>query len=166
MDIKLAIFLLVLLIFSIANANANQLNLKSNDFTAEGILPVLYSCDGKGTSPQLSWDNAPAKTQSYVIVAKEKNSRPQNYLWVLYNIPKNINKIEENQPLPRQIRVAKSYTPPCPVKGGMAYYSFTIYALSGTLNVTTQTQPEDILNSMQKMILEEAEINIPYPRWK
>lgn len=164
MDIKLAIFLIVLLILSIANANAEGFNLKSNDFTSDGVLPVLYTCDGKGISPQLSWSDAPEKTEAYVLIANEKESTPVNYIWALY-IPKHIKSIQENRPLPKQIKVVKTYTPPCAPKGGMSHYNFTIYALSKTVKIDNQTTIESIIGSIENLILAKAEINLPYPRW-
>lgn len=165
MDIKLTFIMLLISIFTLPIAYASELMLRSKDFNSKGVMPVLYTCDGKGVNPNLFWDNPPEKTRSFVLMMTEKDSHPTNYLWVLYNIPKSINHLTENSAIPNQIAVSQSYTPPCPPTGEMAYYNFTLYALSSSLNLKNASSVEDVIAAMETLILDKAEISIPYPRW-
>ena len=67
-------------------------------FPDGGMFPVKYSqaapgvAVGEGTSPAISWANAPAGTQSFVInmhdldLARNKTTDDQAH-WVVWNLP-------------------------------------------------------------------------------
>ena len=65
--------------------------LHSISFSAGGDIPSAYTCKGEGVSPELSWEGAPDKAQSYVLIATDWDGptprlRLGNFThWILYN---------------------------------------------------------------------------------
>ena len=45
--------------------------LKSTAFPNGGVIPKKYTCDGADLSPALSWDDAPAGTQSLALIDRK-----------------------------------------------------------------------------------------------
>jgi Raf kinase inhibitor-like YbhB/YbcL family protein len=78
-------------------------------FQDGGQIPVKFSqaaqgaAPGEGTSPAISWTNAPAGTQSFVLnmhdldVARNKTSDDQAH-WVVWNIPASATGLPEGVP--------------------------------------------------------------------
>ena len=74
-----------------------------------GEVPVKFSqaaegaAPGEGTSPAMSWSNAPAGTQSFVLnmhdmdVARNKTTDDQAH-WVVWNIPATATGLPEGVP--------------------------------------------------------------------
>lgn len=102
------------------------MKLTSNSFTDGGTIPGDFSfcipdparhvCLGKNRNPQLSWDNAPAGTQSFVIIChdpdvpsrgddvnQEGRSIPASlprvdfFHWVLIDLNAAVNQIKEGE---------------------------------------------------------------------
>src|SRR5579863_8325862 len=64
---------------------ATQFTLNTTAFLDQGVLPVLYTCDGKDLSPELDWTNVPAKTQSFALLVTDPTAPNGTfYHWVLY----------------------------------------------------------------------------------
>src|SRR5690606_9984061 len=78
-------------------------------FPDGGDIPVRFSqaapgaAPGEGTSPAISWANAPAGTQSFVLnmrdmdVARNRTSDDQAH-WVVWPIPATVTSLAEGQP--------------------------------------------------------------------
>jgi phosphatidylethanolamine-binding protein (PEBP) family uncharacterized protein len=71
---------------------ARNLVVRSDTFSAATDIPAAYTCRGRGLSPQLAWDAAPAGTLSYAITAVDGDVPAPvfpagNFThWVLYDI--------------------------------------------------------------------------------
>lgn len=132
---------------------------------AEGALP------GGGTSPELSWENAPAGTQSFVVnmmdldFAPDRGTRNQVH-WVVWNVPGSATGLEENQPqgatLPNgasQISATgRVYRGPgAGAAGPKHHYLFEVYALDSTVSVTATDDPiatrDAVLAAMEGHVL-------------
>src|SRR6185369_1190587 len=78
-------------------------------FPDGGQIPVKYSqaapgaAPGEGTSPAITWTNAPAGTQAFVLnmrdmdVARNKTTDDQAH-WVVWNIPGTATGLPEGAP--------------------------------------------------------------------
>ena len=78
-------------------------------FQDGGTYPVRFSqaaegaAPGEGTSPAITWSNAPAGTQSFFLhmhdpdVARNKTTEDQAH-WVFWNIPGTATGLPENVP--------------------------------------------------------------------
>ncbi len=71
-------------IFSLPLRWADDFALTTNAFLDAGMLPVLYTCDGKEISPQISWSNPPEKTQSFALVMSDPDVPAGNLLSLGY----------------------------------------------------------------------------------
>ena len=110
---------------------------------AEGVAP------GEGTSPAITWSNAPAATQSFVLhmhdldLARNRTTDDQPH-WVVWNIPATATGLPEGVPKgsPRpdgsfQISAtgAMYRGPGAPATGPQHHYVFELFALDTKLDV-------------------------------
>ena len=124
-------------------------------FPDGGAFPVRFSqaaegaAPGEGTSPAITWSNAPAATQSFVLhmhdldLARNRTTDDQPH-WVVWNIPSTATGLPEGVPKGSQ-RPDGSYQisatgpmyrgPGAPATGPMHHYVFEIFALDAKLDV-------------------------------
>jgi Raf kinase inhibitor-like YbhB/YbcL family protein len=147
--------------------------LTTNAFLDTGALPVLYTCDGKDSSPQLSWSNPPANTKSYVLLVTDPDA-PSGifYHWIVYNIPAATTELAEgtttfpkNTFIGKNSKDEKKYNGPCPPKGSTHAYHFALYALDNSLALSADAEGKTVESSMKNHILKKAEITAVYSRW-
>ena len=83
----------------------SSMQLTSSAFNDGTNIPQQYTGEGEDISPQLSWTDAPEATKSFALICHDPDApliSPGSYgyvHWVLYNIPFNINSLEENTDL-------------------------------------------------------------------
>src|SRR3990167_6593208 len=89
-------FVLIIGFLITTETYADDLTLSTTAFLDAGILPVLYTCDGKDISPQFAWSNAPSNTKSYALIFEDKEA-PDGlfYHWIVYNIPSQTQELAE-----------------------------------------------------------------------
>ncbi len=111
------------------------MEIKSNDFSNNSMMPALYTCDGRDISPQLSWSNFPKETKSFALSVIDPDAPRGDFVhWLIYDIPKEENNIPRGGPIPNGTKEAENdfrrmqYGGPCPPSGTHRYF-FTIYAL-------------------------------------
>ena len=97
-----------------APASGPAMTLTIPGFPDGGPIPVKFSqaapgaAPGEGTSPAMSWANAPAGTQSFVLnmhdmdVVRNKTTDDQAH-WVVWNIPATSTGLTEAQPRGAQL---------------------------------------------------------------
>ena len=124
-------------------------------FPDGGEIPVRFSqaapgaAPGEGTSPAISWANAPAGTQSFVLnmrdldVARNRTTEDQAH-WVVWNIPATSTGLPEGVPRGSQLPDGSfqiSVTGPvyrgpgAAATGPRHHYVFELYALDTRLDV-------------------------------
>jgi Raf kinase inhibitor-like YbhB/YbcL family protein len=123
-----------------------RLELTSTSIQSDTI-PKQCTCDGAESSPQLTWSAPPAGTQSFALIAYDKDS-PLGYSfthWLLYDLP--ADKRELPEALPKQLQLPDGllqgpndfekpgYAGPCPPGHSAHRYVFTLYALDVKLNL-------------------------------
>ena len=65
-----------------------MLVLTSNAVSANGTIPVRYTCDGEGISPPFSWSNVPEGPLSFALIPDDTDAPTGTYtLWVLTIYP-------------------------------------------------------------------------------
>ncbi|HOJ23907.1 MAG TPA: YbhB/YbcL family Raf kinase inhibitor-like protein [Bacteroidales bacterium] len=147
---------------------------KSDSFSDGGMIPAKYTCDGANISPQLSWDNAPKGTKSFVLICEDPDAPMGTFThWVLYDLPADVHELPENLPkdkiLPNGAKQGITdfkkvgYGGPCPPNGTHRYY-FKLYALDTLLNLEPALKKEDILKAMNGHILAQGQILGKYAR--
>ncbi|MFI3255963.1 MAG: YbhB/YbcL family Raf kinase inhibitor-like protein [Psittacicella sp.] len=121
--------------------------ISSKSFIDGGLLnsnQISLEYNGKNSSPELSWINAPEGTKSFAISCYDPDAPTGSgfWHWYLVNIPKEVtslvedagnissNNIPEGSRQMLNDRFEKSYTGCMPPKGHGAHkYIFTVYAL-------------------------------------
>jgi Raf kinase inhibitor-like YbhB/YbcL family protein len=94
-----AVFLLTLLVASIfgqVRGVVMPFQIATTAFSAGETIPKKFTCDGPDVSPQLSWKEAPAGTQSFALIMDDPDAPVGTWVhWVLYNVPANITELQE-----------------------------------------------------------------------
>lgn len=124
-------------------------------FPDGGQIPVKFSqaapgaAPGEGTSPAITWANAPAGTQSFVLnmrdmdVVRNRTTDDQAH-WVVWNIPATSTGLPEGVPKGSQLAdgsyqisaTGQVYRGPgAPANGPMHHYMFELYALDTKIDV-------------------------------
>ena len=147
--------------------------LHSISFSAGGEIPSSYTCKGEGVSPEVSWEGAPDKAQSYVLIATEWDGpSPRLRLgdfthWILYNIPRDLHEIksaakpaeltQEKTEVGNNSSGAAVYTPPCPPLGKHRYV-FRLYALDVPQIHPPRRDRDGVMDAMTGHVLAYGEI--------
>lgn len=109
-------------------------------------LPATYTCDGKGTSPALSWQGVPQGTAELVVFAM--NVQPVEgrlfFDWAVAGLSPELEEIEAGK-LPKGAVVGrngfgKTGYEICPEGGGETYI-FTVFALPKKLSAAPGFDP-------------------------
>lgn len=177
-----AIFLLPLLQLSAQTpgGGGTAMTLTVSGFPDGGKIPVQFSQaapgarPGEGTSPAISWANAPAGTQSFFLhmhdldVARNKTTDDQPH-WVVWNIPATAKGLPEGVPRGSQMPDG-SYQisatgpvyrgPGAAANGPLHHYVFELYALDTKLDVKPSDDAfatrANVMKSIQGHILGKA----------
>ena len=159
---------------------APAMTLTISGFPDGGQFPVKFSqaapgvATGKGTSPAITWTNAPAGTQSFVLnmhdmdVVRNKTSDDQAH-WVVWNIPATAAGLPEGVPEGAQLADG-SYQisatgpmyrgPGAPANGPFHHYVFEVFALDTKLDVKPSADAFEtrtkVISAIQGHILAKA----------
>lgn len=162
----------LLFIFTLLSSAAFALSLASSAFFNQDTLPVIYTCDGKNISPELTFKNVPEKTQSFVLLLSDSDAPAGTfYHWVLFNLPSTTSQLPEGvAQYPQGTMIGKNswgkqeYNGPCPPKGSTHRYIFSLYALNTTLSLPTDSEAPAVLNAIQNHVLGNAELKALYTK--
>ena len=156
---------------------ATPLVLTLPGFADGSRIPDKFTCMAlpNVVSPEMHWKQAPAATQSFMLVFHDLEPRPNkgimdNSHWVLWNIPAKSTGLPENLPagptLPdgtHQMKRARtipgspySYYGPCAGPGPNHHYVFELYALDAMLNLPDDATRADILKAADGHILDAS----------
>jgi len=125
--------------FLVTSSDIAKNSIIANKHVFEG-----FGCKGNNISPEISWENAPANTESFALTVYDPDAPTGSgwWHWVVVNIPKNTNQLKQNfgkhnkSYLKNGIRQIKndygkySFGGPCPPVGDKLHeYIFTLHAL-------------------------------------
>ena len=151
-----------------------MMKLESTAFTANGMIPFLYTCDGQDISPELRWDEPPAGTQSLALIVDDPDAPSGIFVhWVLYDLS------PETRHLPEAVAATPTllnggtqgkndfgqlgYGGPCPPSGVHRYF-FKLYALDRELGLKSGATKAQLEAAMNGHILAAAELIGRYAR--
>ncbi len=162
-----SLMIIILGLLAQTSVLAGDFTLKSSAFNNNEKIPILYTCDGQNISPPLSWTNAPANTESFVLIVASPDWGPHKvYLWTLYNLPSDNKNLKEgaNKHLPEETLVGKTfyndakYYGPCPPDNLLHHYVYTLYAINTKLMPIDAMDPDELLTKIKPNILKTAEL--------
>ena len=156
------------------------MTLTVSGFADGGEIPVRFSqaapgaAPGEGTSPAISWTNAPAGTQSFLLnmrdldVARNRTTEDQAH-WVVWNIPASSMGLPEGVPRGSQLPDGSfqiSVTGPvyrgpgAAATGPRHHYVFELYALDVKLDVMPAADAfetrRNVMDAIQGHVLGKA----------
>jgi Raf kinase inhibitor-like YbhB/YbcL family protein len=148
------------------------LTLTSSAFKHNGVIPALYTCQGKDVSVPLAWSGVPAGAKSLVLILDDpdapdpKAPRMTWVHWVLYNLPPSATGLKEGI---KASELSKGtlegfndwkrtgYGGPCPPIGRHRYFH-KLYALDTVLRAMESSTKADLEQAMKGHVLEKAEL--------
>jgi len=148
-----------------------SLDLKSSSFSGDTIPQKYSSCGGQdGVSPELSWNTPPARTQSFALIAFDRDSLFGFKFthWVLYDLSPDKRELDEN--VLKQAQLADGsrqgpndndrigYVGPCPPGHSPHHYVFDLYALDTKLNLPAGATKKQVVEAMKDHVLARGEI--------
>jgi Raf kinase inhibitor-like YbhB/YbcL family protein len=111
-----------------------SITLTSRSFGNNAAMPIDFTCDGKGVSPQLSWSSPPEGTQSLHLLLEDSDAASHTQ-WIVFDLP------PETTSLPEGVDVGSlggklganassdvGYGGPCPPRGELHRYVFHVFA--------------------------------------
>jgi Raf kinase inhibitor-like YbhB/YbcL family protein len=154
---------------------AVSFQIKSVAFSPGGTIPKKFTCDGPDDSPQLTWTDPPAKTQSFALIMDDPDAPVGTWVhWVIYDLPASARELAEGitkkEQLPSGTRQGRNdfgkigYGGPCPPPGKPHRYVFKLYALDVKLGLKAGAKKSDVERAMQAHILAQTELMGRYGR--
>lgn len=143
--------------------------LSSTAFPPGGEIPSKYTCSGADVSPALSWNDPPAGTQSFALIADDPDAPVGTWVhWVAYDLPASARQLPEGLPKTEAIAGGgvqgqndfrkTGYGGPCPPPGKPHRYYFKLYALDSKLNLKPAATKKMVEAAMEGHILAQAEV--------
>jgi Raf kinase inhibitor-like YbhB/YbcL family protein len=167
--------LLMFLALAATASFAQTFTLKSNDVGGQATnkqFANVFGCHGENISPQLSWENAPAGTQSFAVTIYDKDAPTGSgfWHWVIFNIPPTVTELKTNagditKPIAPKEAIQgitdygmHGYGGPCPPPGAPHEYLITVYAVKTKLDLTKDTMPAVVGFMLNSNLLAKASI--------
>jgi Raf kinase inhibitor-like YbhB/YbcL family protein len=176
-------FVILILILSLGCSSTEKqevnamdaISISSGAFENGGIIPARYTCDGENVSPELSWSQPPAGTVSFALISDDPDAPGGTFVhWTIFNIPADKRELEEGMPRSEVISDGSiqgitsynkaGYRGPCPPSGKPHRYSFKIYVLDTTLDLTGSATKREVEAAMEGHILAKGELLGMYGR--
>jgi len=148
------------------------LALFTSSFEDGDDIPVEFTCDGANDVPEIRWDRVPAGTTSLALTVIDPDGGDWIH-WIIWNIPPEAGGLAPDTPagdLPDGSRQAQNdyaqvfeagdpfpggstiridgWDGPCPGPSPHRYF-FTLYALTGTIDLPTGTPGLDVLVAIE-----------------
>ena len=150
------------------------MQLTSSAFKEGGIIPSLYTCEGKHLNPPLEISEIPEGAKSLVLIMDDpdvpRTLRPDGMFdhWVLFNIAPSTHKIAEGAApgvSGHNTNGQPSYFGPCPPDREHRYF-FKLYALDTLLDLAKGVSKKDVEKAMQGHILAQCQLMGRYEKNK
>lgn len=149
------------------------MELHSSAFNNDDKVPSRYTCDGDNISPPLSWNNSPEETKTFALIMDDPDAPGGDFVhWLVYNIPANITRLDENITtlnLMESMAMGTNdfrrigYGGPCPPSGTHRYF-IRLYALDTILKLDAGASKKELLNAIEGTILLKTELSFKYSR--
>ncbi len=141
-----------------------ELSLESEAFDDGGTIPEKYGYSNANLNPPLEFGNVPDGTKSLALIMDDPDAREVvGHVfdhWVLFNIPPNVDSLEEGEIPPGSVEGENDY-------GSLGYggpnppdrphtYVFRLYALDTELELERGASKEQVEEAMEGQVLGEA----------
>ena len=146
------------------------MKLESSSFENGGTIPKKFGYKNGNVSPSLIISEIPESTKSLALIMDDPDAMGAVgkvwVHWVLWNIPKDVAKINENSVPENSIEGETDfgeigYGGPAPPDKEHTYI-FKLYALDIILNLDSGSTKTDVEASMKDHIIDEAKLTGKY----
>jgi phosphatidylethanolamine-binding protein (PEBP) family uncharacterized protein len=115
-------------------------------FERNGAIPKEFTCDGKGISPSLQWEKAPAKAAELVLFVIDDTDAKSGIRWVVGGIDPTSHGVAAGQVPPGGVVGTNTagkvgYSSICPAHGKTDTIEFVMYALRKPIPLSPGFQP-------------------------
>ena len=145
----------------------DKLELTSNAFEHNNLIPSKYTCDGEDINPPLKIGDIPFRTKSLVLIVYDPDALDGTWThWIVINIDPKIGEISENSIPGTELMNSfqrTSYSGPCPPSGEHRYI-FKVFALDTKLEGDSSADKKAVENAMRNHVLAQAEISGLYKK--
>jgi Raf kinase inhibitor-like YbhB/YbcL family protein len=153
-------------------ATPERLQLSSNAFAPNGLIPLQYTDYGQGLSPSLSWSTPPRGTRQVVLMMEDPDATsPLPFVHWIATIPPGLTDLPPGvPPLERLPRVAAAsqgsnsrstigYFGPRPPPGEPPHaYHFQLFALDTLVDLPSGYNRNALLKAMRGHVLAKGEL--------
>jgi hypothetical protein len=154
---------------SVARDSGGKMELKTTAFRPGGTIPAQYTCSGEDISPDLSWNDPPPGTESFVLIVDDLDAPAGTWVhWVVYDLPPSARQLPEHVPMGKAVAGSgkqgansfptNGYGGPCPPPGKPHRYFFRLYALDTVLNLRAPAHRQAVDAAMKGHVLAQAEL--------
>ena len=151
-----------------------ELRLKSPAFENGALIPRVHTCDGRNASPPLFWTGVPEGTKSFALLMDDPDAPRRVFThWIVGDIPPTATGLPEGVKPRYEIEGGGTqgrndfgdvgYGGPCP-PSGTHNYVFTLYALSGKLELSDRARRDDFLAAVAGKTIAQARLVGRYDR--
>lgn len=137
-------------------------------------IPTQHSCDGTGTSPQLSVAGLPDGTETVAVIVDDPDApRDEPFVhWLVWNVPASggTAQIPEGS-VPDGAREGANdadgvgYVGPCPPRGDGAHtYRFRVHAVDRSLTLEEGAERDALEAALDGRVLASATLSATYER--
>jgi Raf kinase inhibitor-like YbhB/YbcL family protein len=149
---------------SVEAATKPKLVLTSTAFDDGGTIPIVYTCNGAGKSPQLAWKNVPPRTKQFALIVQDPDTPIGTFVhWVVAGMTAKTRAIPEDSEPPGAFGGLNGagrpgWIPSCPPAGPPHHYIFTLYALDKKVSLPPGVTADTLRNAMKGKILATAKL--------
>jgi Raf kinase inhibitor-like YbhB/YbcL family protein len=158
-----------------AESKGVSMELKSSAFTEGANIPRKHTCDAEDVSPLLRWEDVPAGTKAFVLIADDPDAPVGTWVhWVIYDLPPETKELAEGTAKTETLEHGAKqgmndfrrvgYGGPCPPPGRPHRYFFKLYALDAPTNLKPRATKQQLLDAIKGHILCEAQLVGRYGR--
>jgi len=141
--------------------------LSSPSFVDGQTIPVDFTCQGTGPSPDLAWTGAPSDAAELALVVRDRSA--DGFLhWVVAGIDPTVTGFGRDG-LPEGAVEAGNgagsagWLPPCPPTGsGVHFYELTLHALPGTLAILPGADGSTTADLIEQASMAETTLTVTY----
>ncbi|HSX37262.1 MAG TPA: YbhB/YbcL family Raf kinase inhibitor-like protein [Chlamydiales bacterium] len=151
------------------------MRLTSPVFAEGGVIPSVYTCEGKNISPPLEFFDVPHDATSLVLIMDDPDVpafvRPEKMYdhWIVFNMPPTTKQIRENHTPPglcgKNTEGKNAYIGPCPPDAEHRYF-FKLYALDKMLDLHAGATKSHVEGAMKGHIIDECSLMGRYEKGK
>ena len=132
-------------------------------FNSHENIPVMHTGDGEDVNPSIDLLGVPANVASFALIVDDPDAPRGDWVhWIVFNIPSNVYRIEENSvPAGALLGMNDSgvlkYHGPAPPHGVHRYF-FKAFALDKMLDLKEGANKKEILEAIEEHVIDKAEL--------